>query len=101
VETERPLEEEAAIGRDRRVVTKQVRQHRGVCSNRMRALDYLGELLRVADEHDVPRGRAHRKRIGERDLPGLVDEEVVERRLVLLPCVEPGGARGQVTVSAG
>ena len=43
---------------------------------------HLRELLRVADEHDVPRARPHRERVGERDLAGLVDEEVVERRVV-------------------
>ena len=53
-------------------------EHRGVAPAGMRSLDHLRELLRVADEHDVARGGAHRERVGERDLPGLVDEEVVE-----------------------
>ena len=49
---------------------------------RVRPLDHLGELLRVADEDDVPRRRPHRERVGERHLAGLVDEEVVERAVV-------------------
>ena len=77
------LEEEAAVGRDGRVVAEQVPQHRGAAAGRVRPLDHLVELLRVADEHDVPRRRPHRERVGERDLPGLVDEEVVERAVVL------------------
>ena len=86
------LEEEAAVGRDRLVVADQVLEHGGAAAGGVRALDHLVELLRVADEHDVPRRRAHRERVGERNLPGLVDEEVVERGVVLGPREEPGGA---------
>ena len=94
------LEEEAAVGRDRLLVADQVLEHRGVAAVGVRALDHLVELLRVADEHEVPRGRAHRERVGERDLPGLVDEEVVERAVVLGAREEPGGAGGEVAVGA-
>ena len=38
-----------------------------------------GELHRVAEEDERPRARAERERVGERELAGLVDEEVVER----------------------
>ena len=37
------------------LVAEQVPQHRGAAAGRVRALDHLGELLRVADEDDVPR----------------------------------------------
>ena len=49
----------------------------------MRALDHLRELLRIADEDYVARARPHRERVGERHLPRLVDEEVVDRALVV------------------
>ncbi len=94
------LEEEAAVGRNRRVVAEQVPQHRGAAPGRVRPLDHLVELLRIADEDDVPRRRPHRERVGERDLPGLVDEEVVERAVVVGIGEEPGGAGGEVAVDA-
>ena len=80
-------------------VAEQVPQHRGAAAGRVRALDHLVELLRVADEDDVPRRRPHRERVGERDLPGLVDEEVVERPLVLAR-EEPRRAGGEVGADA-
>ena len=94
------LEEEPAVGRDRLVVADQVPEHGGAATRGVRPLDDLVELLRVADEHDVPRRRAHRERVRERNLPGLVDEEVVERGVVLGPREEPGGARGEVAAGA-
>ena len=82
------------------VVADQVPEHGGAAAGGVRPLDHLVELLRVADEHEVPRGRAHRERVGERDLAGLVDEEVVERAVVLGAREEPGGAGGEVAVGA-
>ena len=64
----------------------------------MRSLDHLRELLRIADEDHVARARRHRERVGERDLPGLVDEEVVERPVVRRVGEEPRRARGDVAV---
>ena len=84
MEPERLLEEEAAVGWDRLLVPDQVPQHRGVAPVRVRSLDHLVELLRVADEHEVPGGGAHRERVGEGHLAGLVDEEVVEPGVVLV-----------------
>ena len=40
--------------------------------------DRLGELHLVADQDQVPGREADRDRVGEGDLAGLVDEEVVE-----------------------
>ena len=93
-----PLEEEAAVGRHGRVVSEQMPQHRVAAAERVRSLDHLVELLRVADEHDVPRRRPHRERVGERDLPGLVDEEVVD--LLVLAREEPRRAGGEVGADA-
>ena len=59
---------------------------------------HLRELLRIADEDDVARARRHRERVGERHLPGLVDEEIVERALVVGIGEKPRGARRDVAV---
>ena len=45
----------------------------------MNALRDVRQLLRIAEQDEVARGRAHRDGIGERHLAGLVDEQVVER----------------------
>ena len=44
--------------------------------------------------------RAHRERVGERDLAGLVDEEVVEVAVHVLAREEPGGAGEQAHVGS-
>ncbi len=51
----------------------------------------LGELHLVADEDEVAGGEAHRDGVGEGDLAGLVDDEVVEAAGQLLAAEEPGG----------
>ena len=57
------------------------------------ALDRLGELHLVADEDQVPGRESDGDRVGERDLAGLVDEEVVEPALASSCTAEdPGGA---------
>ena len=58
VEAERPVEEDAAVRRDRRVVAHQVAEHRRLAPVGMRALEHLVELLRVADEHRRPGARS-------------------------------------------
>ena len=94
------LEEDAAVRRDRRLAVEQVLEHRRLAPVRVRALQHLAELLRVADEHEVARRGAHRERVGERDLAGLVDEQVVELAVVLAVGEEPGRAAEQVAVVA-
>src|SRR5262249_56813930 len=54
----------------------------------------------VADAEEVARARSQRERVGERHLPGLVDEQVVERPLVLVARVVPRRAGGDVAVRA-
>ncbi len=67
-----------------------VRRHRSASSpsrcsstdapvpSRMRPLRNLRELQRVAEQHDVARGRSHRERVGKRHLSGFVDDERVD-----------------------
>ena len=94
----RALEKEAAVGRHGRLVAEQVAQHRRAAAGRVRPLDHLVELLRVADEHEVPGRRPHRERVGERHLTRLVDEQVVD--LLVLAGEEPRRAGRQVGAEA-
>ena len=100
VEAVRPLEEDTAVRRDRRVAAQQVLEHRRLAPVGMRALQHLAELLRVADEHEVPGGGGHRERIRQRDLAGLVDEEVVEALRRAAVGEQPGRAADEVAVVA-
>ena len=67
----------------------------------MGSLRDLGELQRVAEQDERARRGAHRERVGERDLSGLVDEEVVERLVELLAGEQPGGAGDQPDLRVG
>ncbi len=72
------VEEDSKLWRDRAVLSEQVLEHRGAGSVRMDALGDLRELKRVSEEDQVARGGAHRQGVGERDLPCLVDHEMVQ-----------------------
>ena len=94
------LEEDAAVGAIVASPSSRCSSTDASLSSGMRALQHLAELLRVADEHEVARRGAHRERVGERDLAGLVDEEVVELPVVLVVGEEPRGAAEQLAVVA-
>ena len=55
----------------------------------MRALRHLRQLVRVAEEDELARGRPDGERVGERELPGLVHEERVDRPVELVAGEEP------------
>ena len=95
------LEEDAAVLGDRRVAAEQVLEHGAARAARVGALRDLGELERVAEQDQVAGRGADRDRVGERDLPGLVDHEVVERRVELLAREQPGGAGDELHVGVG
>ena len=98
VHAARQVEEQPALGRDRRLVAEQVLEHRGSGVPGVNALRDLGELERVAEQDEVAGGRADRERVRERDLAGLVDEQVVERLVHVLLGEEPGGAGDELHV---
>ena len=54
------LEEDAALGRDRRLVAEQVLEDGGARAARVRALRHLRELQRIAEQDQVPGGRPDR-----------------------------------------
>ena len=62
----------------------------------MRALRYVGELLRVAEQHEPAPGARDRQRVGERHLAGLVDEQHVDRPPHLLARPQPRRPRDEV-----
>ncbi len=101
----RALEEHAHVRRDGRVLAEQVLEDRRAGAFRMRPLRDLGELERVAEQHDVACGRSHRQRIGERHLPGLVDHQGVDRgrgaAVQALVGEEPGGSGEEHRVRGG
>ena len=55
----------------------------------MHALGHLGELQRVTEENQIAGGGAHGQRVGEGDLAGLVDHEIVQRAVQLGAGEEP------------
>ena len=59
-------------------MVKQVLEDARVRALRMKRLRHLRQLERVAEEDEVARGRAGGEGVGERQLAGLVDHEVVE-----------------------
>ena len=82
-------------------LAEQVLQHGHARARRVDRLPDLRELLGVAEQDQVARARAHRERVGERDLAGLVDEEVVERAVQLLAAEQPRRPGHEVVVAAG
>ena len=42
---------------------------------------HLRQLLRIAQQKQIPRGSSNRQGVGERELPGFVNNEQVERAL--------------------
>ena len=84
------LEEQALLGLDRgpvgaqvRGIREQVRQGALLRARRVRALRRLVQLLRIAEEHDHPRGGRAGDDVGQAHLSGLVDDQDVERGLGL------------------
>ena len=80
-----------AAGRWRGRASRYSRQESPVSPGWLPLVD-LGELHLVADQDEVARRQADGDRVGERDLAGLVDEQVVEPAGQLLAAEEPGGA---------
>ena len=77
-------------------LAEHVAQGRGLGAGRMRSLERLVELLRVAEQDEVTSRRGDGDRVGERQLPRLVDHEDVDRRGELGPRPQPGGSADDV-----
>ena len=92
----RVLEEDAAVGRHGLVVAEQVLEHRCLGLLRLRGLRDLRQLIRIAQQDDVPRARAERDGVGQRDLTALVDDQRVERAVELLAREEPARTRDEL-----
>ena len=72
-------EEDAEVRRDGGVAVEEVLEAGEAGLAGVAALGRLGELHLVADEDQVAGGLADGDGVGEGDLAGLVDEQVVER----------------------
>ena len=53
------------------------------------SLTDLRQLRRIAEQHDVLRAERERERVGQRDLAGFVDEEIIELAGELFAREEP------------
>src|SRR3546814_15860023 len=82
---------DAALGRNDTVAIDQVFKTGEAALPGMASLKRLRKLHRIADKNDIVRAAAHRENIGERDLPGLIDEQVVEGRRVIARELPSGG----------
>ena len=94
-------QEEAPVHRDRGRVADEVLQRRFLGAFRMDTLGHLGELVRVAKEHDRLRAAAHRDDVRQRHLTGLIDEQDVQAIFHLCASKQPGRAAGHVVAAAG
>jgi hypothetical protein len=88
------FEEEAHLGREGLVVAEDVLEGGDARAVRVGALADLRELVRVAKEHERPRGAARRDDVGEGHLACFVHEEDVQRPRHLLAGQEPLGRIG-------
>ena len=82
-------EEQAAVFGHGGCAREQVLEHGQPDVAGMDALTHLRQLLRVAEQHQVAGGGAHRDRVCQRHLPRFVDEQVVERAVHLLAREQP------------
>ncbi len=67
----------------------------------MRALDGLCELHLVADQHNISGANAHGDDVGQADLPGFIDEQIVETLVHLRSGKEPSRPRDQAESAIG
>ena len=79
--------------------TNDVRQRRHRSPVGVSALDRLIELLRIAEQHQVLRRSRRRDRVGQAELPGLVDDQHIKLLAQLGPREEPRGAADDVVVA--
>ena len=71
-------EKDAALGRNRAIVAEEMAERGDAGSLGVGRARDMRQLLRVAEENEILRARPDRDRIGERELPRLVDQEYVE-----------------------
>jgi hypothetical protein len=90
------VEEDAAPGADGVVVPEHVLEHGGAGAVRVGALADVRQLLRVAEQDDVPRPLRDGDRVGQRHLARLVHEQAVDALALLLARPVPRGAGHEV-----
>ena len=93
--TPRGRQEHSAIGGNGLVTIEKMLERRSTGAGRVTGPLRLIELLRIAEEHDGQRCLARCQHIGQRHLPGLVDEQDVHRLPQLLARPQPRGAAEQ------
>ena len=96
-------EEVAELGRQDRLPAGEPHQGRGVDRLGVRARGHLGQLLRVAEQEEPPRGHGDGEGLRQGELPGLVDDQEVELSPADATLVGevPGGAPDDVAAPGG
>jgi hypothetical protein len=72
------VQQQPGARRHRRPLAQDVAQRRGARPGRVGGLARLGQLLRVAQQHQVPGRAGHGQDVGQRQLTGLVHEQGVD-----------------------
>ena len=83
----------------RRPVAQDVAERRGAGPRRVRRVARLGQLLRVAQQHQVPGRAGHGQDVGQRQLPRLVHEQGVHAVGHAGARPQPDRARGHVELA--
>ena len=92
-------QEEPARWQDGQRLADDVLERRFLGTFRVDALRDLGQLVRVAQQHERAGTAAHRHDVRQRGLPSFVDEQDVELVLHLLAGEQPRGPSGHVVAA--
>ena len=95
----RLVDQQASVGRHRGAFAQDVLERGRARARRVRGLARMGELLRVAQKHEVARRACDREYVGQGHLAGLVHEQRVNAALELRPGPHPGRACRYVQVA--
>ncbi len=96
----RAIEEDTAVGRDRRLTVEQVLQRRDTRAIRMLCLRRLGQLLRISQQDQPTRAAGNGNGVRERELTRLIDYEHIHLRGELLARPQPGRAANEAMGAA-
>ena len=96
----RHVQENAVILVDGLSFAEQMLQHGVADVQRLSPLTDLRELGWVAEQHHIFGAGRNRERVGERDLSGLVDEQIVELTGQLLAREQPARSAGELIIVA-
>ena len=92
VQAPRAVEKKAEVVRHHLLAVEHMGKRRTIRPGWVRSLQWLVELLRIAEQHEVRGARRRGDRVRERHLAGFVDEQRVDAPDHVVPRPQPGGA---------